>query len=182
MIWYLFELLQTNMKDLEAVVCITIIASSVLIGGGVGYYRYTNEDILNQYPGIFLTESEIKLKMSRFLALRVNYLQAQGIKVNDTSYFLGDGDSCCETKIENYINYTMKNTLGQTKFIVHLPPKYQYIPQGSCVAKGNCNGLCVLEPVIHTLLAYDIVTGVIFDQFIIPGYCSCKQTNTTLTY
>jgi hypothetical protein len=28
------------MKDLEAVVCITIIASSVLIGGGVGYYRY----------------------------------------------------------------------------------------------------------------------------------------------
>lgn len=47
----------------------------------------------------------------------------------------------------------------------------------SCFRDGAaCDGICVLEYISLTFLIYDPdAKTMVFDQFLLPGYCSCKR-------
>ncbi|XP_060558375.1 uncharacterized protein LOC132718677 [Ruditapes philippinarum] len=137
--------------------------------------KYSYSYISWRFPGLFYSREEAKEKWTQFKTTRQNYLQKQDVHL--PVGLLGDGDSCCETKVQTFINTTMKNIYGQKKFIVHMPPKYQFVPHGSCLRSGICDGQCVVEPVIQTILTFNSASLALeFDQFVVPGYCSCKAS------
>ncbi|XP_052796956.1 uncharacterized protein LOC128229206 [Mya arenaria] len=97
-----------------------------------------------------------------------------------TNFVTDDGGSCCSTRIVHIANTTMYNLSGEPKSIIHLadasPPSYQYLPHGACVRVGGCQGTCLVEPKLVTLLVFDLYAPYYkFDWFSIPGYCSCKN-------
>ncbi|XP_045167968.2 uncharacterized protein LOC123531235 isoform X2 [Mercenaria mercenaria] len=137
--------------------------------------KYIYGYISRQFPGLFYTREQIAIKRLQFSVARENYLKKQDVYLSEK--LLGDGDSCCPTEILTFSNVTMENVFGIKKFIVHMPPKYQFIPHGFCLKSGKCGGSCVVEPVTQTLLTYNPTTATLeFDQFVVPGYCSCKAS------
>ncbi|XP_060558391.1 uncharacterized protein LOC132718693 [Ruditapes philippinarum] len=136
--------------------------------------KYSYRKILKMFPGTFYTRKQIEGNERQFRVARMKYLVEQGIHMK--SGMIGDGDSCCPTKTLTFTNFTMTNIDGENKYLVHTPPKYQFIPHGVCMKGGTCDGICVNEPVTHSLLTYNVEKGKLeFDLFIVPGYCSCKS-------
>ncbi|XP_060558388.1 uncharacterized protein LOC132718691 [Ruditapes philippinarum] len=146
--------------------------------------KYSPFELMKTYTGLFYTKEEIEKKEYIFQESRSKYLRQQG--VNDVDVILrkqGDGDSCCitihRTKREQHLN----NTNNKERAIVHLtsgnPPSYQWVPYGECYNSngGNSCGKCVMEYVVLSLLVYDTdIKKLMFDQFELPTYCSCKRT------
>ncbi|XP_045167970.1 uncharacterized protein LOC123531236 [Mercenaria mercenaria] len=146
---------------------------SICSGSKCGKYSY--KKILKLYPGLFYTQKQIAVKERKFSETRLEYLKEQG--VDPQAHWLGDGDACCPTEIKSFTNSTMENVYGETKYIIHTPPKYQFIPHGFCIEGGTCDGKCATEPVTHSLLTYNVAKKKLeFDLFVVPGYCSCKAS------
>ncbi|XP_045167670.2 uncharacterized protein LOC123530960 [Mercenaria mercenaria] len=98
--------------------------------------------------------------------------------------YADDGAICCSTHVQHIINTTMTNIFGESMNIIHLSdasePTYQYIPHASCVQTGSCPGECLIESKILTLLALDANQNLTFGLFEVPGYCSCKNTGSSV--
>ncbi|XP_060558390.1 uncharacterized protein LOC132718692 [Ruditapes philippinarum] len=144
---------------------------------------YSLSEVHQMYKGLFMTEYELFLQQFMFDIDRDYILYKEGIKnLGQIDGSQGDGDSCCVTKQSTHIQYTMQNIFGQTRHIVHLTsapqPKYQYITQAKCIGKRKCDGLCVLEDTVRTVLVYDTIRRQLtFDQLLVPTYCSCKRVS-----
>lgn len=145
--------------------------------------KYSPSYVKTTFPGVLLTKDQYSLHQEKFNHSRYTYLQEEGVKnVNDIMGLQGDGDSCCVTNHETYINTSLINIDGQERAIVHMsganPPLYQFIPHAFCLIStvADCDGICALEYVTLTFLVYDTVAKtMVFDQFLLPGYCSCKR-------
>ncbi|XP_045169483.2 uncharacterized protein LOC123532182 isoform X2 [Mercenaria mercenaria] len=145
--------------------------------------KYSPSEVAEMFPGVFLTKEKYLIQKSIYNETRANYLRNEGVKDVDIILGLGgDGDSCCATTYKAHINSSLTNIDGIKRSIVHMtsvePPMYQFIPHAYCetTTSGGCFGICVLEKITLTLLVYDPVAKImIFDQFLLPGYCSCKR-------
>ncbi|XP_045169485.2 uncharacterized protein LOC123532183 [Mercenaria mercenaria] len=140
---------------------------------------YSFSEIERMYRGLFLSELEFFLQQLLFYLDRDIILYREGVR--DFDYIVGsdgDGDSCCVTKHIAYRNDTLQNVMGVTRRVVHLTwkNKYQYITQARCIGVGSCDGICVLEDTVRTVLVYDR-QSVTFDQVLVPSYCSCKRAD-----
>ncbi|XP_045167963.2 uncharacterized protein LOC123531233 [Mercenaria mercenaria] len=98
--------------------------------------------------------------------------------------YADDGAICCSTHVQHKINTTMTNIFGVSMNIIHLAdasePTYQYILHASCVQTGSCPGECLIESKILTLLTLDANQNLAFGLFEVPGYCSCKNTGSSI--
>ncbi|XP_045169486.1 uncharacterized protein LOC123532184 [Mercenaria mercenaria] len=145
--------------------------------------QYSPSEVAKMFPGVFLTKEKYIIQKSIYNETRANYLRNEG--VNDVNIIIGlggDGDSCCATTYKAHINSSLSNIEGTERSIVHMtsvePPMYQFIPHAYCetTTSGGCIGICVLEYVTLTFLVYDPMAKIMmFDQFLLPGYCSCKR-------
>lgn len=141
--------------------------------------RYSFSEVEARYPGLFLTKFQFLVTQMISNLDRDLILYNEGVK--DIEHIVGskgDGDSCCVTKQVSHINYTLRNVYGQRRNVVHLigtgKPRYQFITQAECIEDSECDGICVLEESVRTVLVFD-GRSVFFDQVLIPSYCSCKR-------
>ncbi|XP_067649530.1 uncharacterized protein [Haliotis asinina] len=138
------------------------------------------------YGGLFHTEDQIKKQEQEWREdhkSKWGQIRRERLSWSGKWASLGhDYDQCCPTVKYHDNKPTLKNTMGQTRTIMHLPlavpPRYQWYPQAHCGHSGSCFGNCRLETISICLLVYPLSGPLFppeFDWFYVPGYCSCKS-------